>query len=111
MVTDNDMWSAVGDPTRLRLLDLLLENGTGTASSLSDALPVTRQAVSKHLAVLERVDLVNSATIGRERIYQPDHTQLARAAEQLAAVGSSWDGRLRRIAQIAEDIERTKRQK
>lgn len=108
---DDELWSAIGDPTRRHLIDQLLENGSGTASSLSDDLPVTRQAVSKHLAVLERADLVRSSAVGRERIYQPDHEQLARAAAQLAAVGSSWDGRLRRIARIAEDIERAKRKK
>ena len=108
---DDDLWLAIGDPTRRHLIDQLLENGSGTASSLSDDLPVTRQAVSKHLVVLERADLVRSSAVGRERIYQPDHEQLARAAAQLAAVGSSWDGRLRRIARIAEDIERAKRKK
>jgi hypothetical protein len=44
---DDDLWSAVGDPTRRRLLDLLLADGNGTATSLSEQLPVTRQAVAK----------------------------------------------------------------
>ena len=109
-MTNDELWSAIGDPTRRQLLDLLLENGTGTASTLSDELPVTRQAISKHLAVLERVDLVHSTTIGRQRIYQPDYAQLARAAEQFATVGARWDGRLCRIARIAEDLDTTKRQ-
>ena len=51
---DDELWSAVGDPTRRRMLDLLLVDGTGTATSLSEQLPVTRQAVAKHLAVLDR---------------------------------------------------------
>jgi len=103
---DDDLWSAVGDPTRRRLLDLLLADGGGTATSLSEQLPVTRQAVAKHLAVLDRVGLVHGATSGRERRYRLDDDQLARAAQQLATVGSAWDGRLRRIARIAEDLER-----
>ena len=49
---DDELWAAVGDPTRRRMLDLLLVEGTGTATSLSEHLPVTRQAVAKHLAVL-----------------------------------------------------------
>ena len=106
---DDELWSAIGDPTRRRLLDLLLVDSTGTATSLSDQLPVTRQAVAKHLAVLDRAGLVHGTTAGRERRYRVDDAQLARAAEQLAEVGSSWDGRLRRIARIAEDIERQKR--
>jgi DNA-binding transcriptional ArsR family regulator len=103
---DDRLWSAVGDPTRRRLLDLLLVDGTGTATSLSDRLPVTRQAVAKHLTVLDRAGLVHSNTAGRERHYRVDDAQLARAAAQLADVGSSWDGRLRRIARIAEELER-----
>ena len=103
---DDDLWSAVGDPTRRRMLDLLLVDGVGTATSLSDQLPVTRQAVAKHLAVLDRAGLVHGAAAGRERRYRVDDARLTRAAEQLAEVGSSWDGRLRRIARIAEQIER-----
>ena len=103
---DDDLWSAVGDPTRRRMLDLLLADGTGTATSLSDQLPVTRQAVAKHLALLDRVGLVYGIAAGREHRYHVDDAQVARAAAQLADVGSSWDGRLRRIARIAEDLER-----
>jgi len=104
-VADDDLWSAIGDPTRRRMIDLLLVDGQGTATSLSGQLPVTRQAVSKHLAVLDRVGLVHGATTGRERRYRVDDAQLTRAAAQLASVGSDWDGRLRRIARIAERIE------
>ena len=104
-VADDDLWSAIGDPTRRRMIDLLLVDGQGTATSLSGQLPVTRQAVAKHLAVLDRVGLVHGATTGRERRYRVDDAQLARAAAQLASVGSAWDGRLRRIARIAERIE------
>jgi DNA-binding transcriptional ArsR family regulator len=106
---DDDLWSAIGDPTRRRMLDLLLVDGPGTATSLSEQLPVTRQAVAKHLALLDRVGLVHGATTGRERRYWVDDAQLARAAAQLASVGSAWDGRLRRIARIAERIEGQKR--
>jgi DNA-binding transcriptional ArsR family regulator len=108
---DDELWSVVGDPTRRRMLDLLLVDGTGTATSLSHQLPVTRQAVAKHLAVLDRAGLVHGDSTGRERRYHVDDAQLARAAEQLAAVGSSWDGRLRRIARLAEQIERDKQKK
>jgi DNA-binding transcriptional ArsR family regulator len=105
---DDRLWSAVGDPTRRRMLDLLLVDGSGTATSLSDRLPVTRQAVAKHLAVLDRAGLVHGTAAGREHLYQVDETQLARAAAQLSNVSSSWDGRLRRIARIAEQLERQK---
>jgi DNA-binding transcriptional ArsR family regulator len=106
---DVQLWSAVGAPTRRRLLDLVLVDGTWTATSLGEQLPVTRQAVTKHLVVLDRAGLVHGTAAGRERRYRLDDAQLARAAGQLASVGSSWDGRLRHIARIAEEIERQKR--
>ena len=105
---DDDLWSAIGEPTRRRMLDLLLTDGGGTATTLSDRLPVTRQAVAKHLGVLDRVGLVHVTPAGRERRYRVDEAQLARAAAQLADVGSTWDARLRRIKSIAEAIQTTK---
>ena len=104
---DDDLWSAIGDPTRRRMLDLLLAGGDGTATTLSDQLPVTRQAVAKHLVVLDRVGLVHATAAGRERRYRVDDAQLARAVAQLAQVGSAWDARLQRIKRIAETIQRT----
>ncbi|MEV6872259.1 winged helix-turn-helix domain-containing protein [Amycolatopsis sp. NPDC051128] len=105
---DDDLWSAIGDPTRRRMLDLLLDEGSGTATSLSGHLPVTRQAVAKHLAVLDRVGLVHAQSTGREKQFRVDEAQLARAVAQLADVGESWDARLRRIKRIAETIERNR---
>jgi DNA-binding transcriptional ArsR family regulator len=104
---DDDLWSAIGDPTRRRILDLLLADGDGTATTLAEQLPVTRQAVSKHLGVLDRVALVRAVPAGREKRYRVDDTQLARAAAQLSSVGSSWDARLARIKEIAEKMQRS----
>ncbi|MFI9402619.1 ArsR/SmtB family transcription factor [Nocardia sp. NPDC052316] len=109
-VVDDDLWSAIGDPTRRRMLDLLLAEGEGTATSLSERLPVTRQAVARHLGVLDRVGLVHGTPEGRERRYRVDDAQLARAVAQLNAVGSTWDARLQRIKRIAEAIQRSKQQ-
>ena len=106
---DDDLWSAIGDPTRRRMLDLLLADGDGTATSLSERLPVTRQAVAKHLGVLERVGLVQVTPAGRERRCRLDEAQFARAVAQLADVGATWDARLQRIKRIAESIERNKK--
>lgn len=109
VAVDDDLWSAIGDPTRRRMLDLLLADGAGTATTLSDSLPVTRQAVAKHLVVLDRVGLVHGTPEGRERRYRVDEAQLARAVAQLADVGSAWDARLQRIKRIAEAIERSQK--
>ena len=96
LAVDDDLWSAIGEPTRRRMLDLLLAEGAGTATSLSEHLPVTRQAVA------------NVTPAGREMRYRVDEAQFARAVAQLAAVGAAWDARLRRIKRIAEAIQRTR---
>ena len=105
---DDDLWSAIGDPTRRRLLDLLLIDGDGTATTLGQQLPVTRQAVAKHLGVLDRVGLVRATPAGREKRYRVDDLQLARAVAQLSSVGATWDARLQRIKRIAEAIEQAR---
>jgi predicted ArsR family transcriptional regulator len=89
------------------MLDLLLAHGDGTATSLGRQLPITRQAVAKHLGVLDRVGLVRATPAGREKRYRVDDAQLAHAVAQLASVGSAWDARLQRIRRIAEAIART----
>jgi ArsR family transcriptional regulator, cadmium/lead-responsive transcriptional repressor len=103
---EDHLWSAIGDPTRRHVLDLLLADGAHTATTLSQQLPVTRQAVAKHLDVLDRAGLVRGHSEGREKRYQVDEAQLARAVTQLNAVGSAWDARLRRIKRIAEAVAR-----
>jgi DNA-binding transcriptional ArsR family regulator len=107
VVVDDALWSAVGDPTRRRMLDLLLSEGSGTATSLSERLPVTRQAVAKHLVVLDRVGLVHATAAGREKQFRVEQEQLALAVAQLADVGAAWDARLQRIKRIAERIQRS----
>jgi DNA-binding transcriptional ArsR family regulator len=90
------------------MLDLLMDEGDGTATTLSEHLPITRQAVAKHLGVLDRVGLVHATPAGRERRYRVDGAQLARAVAQLSEVGATWDARLRRIKRIAEAIQRSR---
>jgi DNA-binding transcriptional ArsR family regulator len=92
------------------MLDLLLAEGVGTATSLSQHLPVTRQAVAKHLGVLDRAGLVHATPAGREMRYLVNDAQFARAVAQLAAVGTAWDARLRRIKRIAEAVQRVQDQ-
>lgn len=105
---DDELWSAIGDPTRRRILDLLLADGASTATALSQHLPVTRQAVAKHIAVLDRAGLVKGTPMGRERRYDVDEQQLTRAVAQLASVQAVWDARLNRIKRLAEAIEQKK---
>ncbi|WP_280421053.1 ArsR/SmtB family transcription factor [Nocardia carnea] len=109
VAVDDELWSAIGDPNRRRLLDLLLAEGPGTPTGLSEHLPISRQAVTKHLAVLDRAGLVHATPMGRERRYEVDEAQLARAVRQLREVGRTWDSRLNRIKRIAEEIQRQRR--
>ncbi|NMO04531.1 helix-turn-helix transcriptional regulator [Gordonia sp. TBRC 11910] len=105
---DDRLWSAVGDPMRRQMIDLLLVDGVATATVLADRLPVTRQAVAKHLAVLDRAGLVHPTSVGREVRYRVDEAQLARAVTQLNAVGAAWDRRMQRIKRLAEAIQQAK---
>jgi DNA-binding transcriptional ArsR family regulator len=105
-VIDDELWSAIGDPTRRRILDLLLADGASTATALSQHLPVSRQAIAKHIAVLGGAGLVKGYVVGRERRYDVDQEQLARAVAELASVHAVWDARLSRIKRLAEAIEK-----
>jgi len=96
------LWAALGDPMRLRLLDLLLEHGEATASALATELPITRQGVAKHLAVLERAELVVARRAGREVRFAVRRERLDQARRQMAQVAARWDERLVAIKRLAE---------
>jgi DNA-binding transcriptional ArsR family regulator len=104
----DELWAAVADPTRRRMLDVLLAEGEGTATTLARDLPVTRQAVAKHLAVLHRAGLVEGARRGREVRYAVRPQQLDAAARSMARVAARWDQRLMAIKQIAESAARAR---
>lgn len=86
--------AALADPTRRRLLELLAAQGEATATTLAGALSVTRQAVVKHLAVLDAAGLVAGRRIGRDVRYAVRATALDSASEWLAALAADWDRRL-----------------
>src|SRR5512133_1793852 len=98
----DELWSAVGDPTRRRVLDALLDRGEATATAVAGELPVTRQAVAKHLAVLDRAGLVEGRRRGREMRYAVRPERLDAAARSMAQVAAAWDTRLEAIKRIAE---------
>ena len=97
-----ELWAAVAEPTRRRLLDVLLARGEATATTLANELPVTRQAVAKHLAVLDRAGLVERQQRGREVHYAVRPERLDAAAEAMARVATEWDQRLAEIERLAE---------
>ena len=99
---DDELWTAIADPSRRRVLDLLVQRGEATASSLADEVPVTRQAVSKHLVVLEEAGLVCRRKQGREVLFRVDADRLDQAMKAMADVARHWDRRLATIKRLAE---------
>ena len=107
----DELWSAVGDPTRRRVLDVLLDRGEATATVVAGELPVTRQAVAKHLAVLDRAGLVEGRRQGREVRYAIRPQRRDAATRSMAQVAAEWDARLAAIKRIAEAAAREQRRR
>jgi DNA-binding transcriptional ArsR family regulator len=94
--------AALADPTRRQILDLLAAHGQTTATVIAAKLPVSRQAVVKHLAVLDRACLVTGHREGREMRYTVQPQQLGVTARWLTKTAAEWDARLTAIKNIAE---------
>jgi DNA-binding transcriptional ArsR family regulator len=99
---DDELWSAIADPSRRRVLDLLVNNGEVSASWLAGRVPFSRQAVSKHLVVLEEAGLVSRRKQGREVLYQVDADRLDQATRAMTDLAAQWDRRLAAIKRLAE---------
>jgi DNA-binding transcriptional ArsR family regulator len=97
------VFAALGDETRWSVLAALAE-GDASASALAARLPVSRQAIAKHLAVLQAVGLVEPVRVGREVQYRVIGSQLSATARRLDAIGADWDRRLAAIREIAEGL-------
>lgn len=103
---DDQLWAAVAEPGRRRLLDVLVAHGEATPTTLAAELPYTRQAVSKHLAVLLAAGLVTQRREGREVRYTIQPDRLHAAASTIAAAANRWNARLQAIKRIAETLHR-----
>lgn len=99
---DEQLWEAVGDPSRRKVLDLILAHGQATPTMLAAELPFTRQAVAKHLTVLTRAGLVEGHRQGREIHYSVRPERLSVAARAMADAAANWDRRLLAIKGLAE---------
>ena len=108
-ITEEALLEAVADSSRRRVLDLILVHGDITPTALAAELPFTRQAVAKHLAVLDRAGLVESARHGREVRYSVRPEHLDRAARAMAKVAARWDARLDTIKRMAESSSEARR--
>jgi DNA-binding transcriptional ArsR family regulator len=99
-VTDDPtgrVFDALADPNRRYVVQALAQRPTATATELAAELPVTRQAVSKHLAALGSAGLVDSERDGRETRYRLTPGPLGEAMDWMAEVGADWDTRLTRL--------------
>jgi DNA-binding transcriptional ArsR family regulator len=94
---EDSVFSALSDPSRRRLLEALADRESASLTELAAGLPVTRQAVSKHLAVLGQAGLVESARAGRETHYSLTPRPLVDALAWMELIGDRWDERLARL--------------
>jgi DNA-binding transcriptional ArsR family regulator len=94
---EDSVFSALSDPGRRRLLETLAGCESASLTELAAQLPVTRQAVSKHLATLGEAGLVESARAGRETRYRLTPRPLGEALAWMEKVGDQWDERLARL--------------
>jgi DNA-binding transcriptional ArsR family regulator len=101
----DEVFVALAEPTRRQLLDVFAARGEATATVLAAKLPVSRQAVVKHLAVLDRAGLVRGVRRGREVRYAVRPERLDATARWLAGLAAEWDARLATIKRLAEADE------
>ncbi len=97
----DDVFAALGDPTRRGILEAVSARGDATATELAGELPISRQAVAKHLGVLQDAGLVTARRAGRETRYLPTPAPLGDAIGWMAGVGGAWDDRLAALARAA----------
>jgi DNA-binding transcriptional ArsR family regulator len=96
------VFAALADPTRRHLVETLAARPGASATALAAGLPISRQAVSKHLKLLGEAGLVNSRRSGREALFELDARPLADAAAWIGTVGAEWDSRLGRLRGLLE---------
>jgi DNA-binding transcriptional ArsR family regulator len=94
---------ALGDQTRLRLVARLCEAGPLSIAKLTEGFAITRQAITKHLRVMEDAGLVSRVRQGRESSWRLDAERLAVARRHLDAISAEWDGALARLKAFIEN--------
>lgn len=96
------IFGALADPTRRHVLETLVRDGTTTVPALTSTLPISRQAVAKHLATLDEAGLVDRSRAGREVRYRLREGALGSAAAWLREAEGAWDDRLARLKDTVE---------
>jgi DNA-binding transcriptional ArsR family regulator len=95
------LFAALGDETRLRIVTRLCD-GPQSISKLTAGSQITRQAITKHLRVLEEARLVHGARHGRERVWQLDRQRVEDARRYLDLISKQWDNALARLRDFVE---------
>jgi DNA-binding transcriptional ArsR family regulator len=98
-----EIFAALGDPNRQRMVEMLANRGSTTASRLAEPLQVTRQGAEKHLGVLARAGLVTSQRKGREVLYALRTEEFAGPSAWLNRIAANWERRLEAIKRLAEE--------
>lgn len=93
----DELFGALADPTRRRIIELLVQDGPQTATTLAGHFATSRQAVVKHLQALATAGLVRGERQGREVRYRATTGQLREAVDWLLAAGDRWDRRADRL--------------
>ena len=101
--TESDVFAALGDETRLSLVTLLSDCTERRITELAAPTPISRQAVSKHLQILEHAGLVAAQRVGREKRYKLKPETLSDAQSYLAALSEHWDRALKRLQAHVEE--------
>jgi DNA-binding transcriptional ArsR family regulator len=96
------LFAALGDETRLRLVSRLCDSGPSSIARLTEGADVTRQAVAKHLRVLEDAGLVRVTREGRETVWELEPRRLQQARAYLDVIASQWDDALGRLRAFVE---------
>ena len=96
-------FAALGDPLRLGLVTRLSHEGPLSTKCLQVERKITRQAITKHLQILEGAGIVRSLRVGRDRLWQIEHAKLAEVTEFLDRISAQWDARLDRLRLLVED--------
>jgi len=97
------VFAALGDETRLRLVSRLCDSGPASIARLTEGATITRQAITKHLRVMQDAGLVRSTRRGRERYWELDRKRLEEVRRNLAVISKQWDDALDRLRKFVEE--------
>jgi DNA-binding transcriptional ArsR family regulator len=102
LIGSASVFAALGDETRLRLVSRLCDDGPMSIAKLTTGFAVTRQAITKHLRVMEDAGLVRSTPHGRENVWQLEQRRLAEVRRYLQLISKEWDDTLGRLKSFVE---------